>query len=106
MTAPSKVMTMPHLNMEAFQKALDRKLIEADGMEIRTRAEVRLEHAEGELQKLDEEGQAIRMEIQRTKDAIADMNKLLLKQEAAEADVAMERNAYVQMIHALKQSGV
>ncbi len=105
MTVP-RTMEMPHLNHEAFQKALDRKLIEADGMEIVTRAEVRMADAKEQLAHLDAEGAAIRAEVERTRDAIADLQKLLVKQEAAEADVAIERNSYVQMIHALQQSGV
>ena len=105
MTAPS-VMKLPHLNLEAFQQALDRTLVEVDGLDIKTRAEVRLEDSQATLARLDLEGAEARQEIARTKDAIQELNKLLVKQESVEADIAMERNAVIQMIHALTQSGV
>lgn len=99
-------MKLPKLNHDAFMQAVDRSLAGIEMADIQTRAEVRLTDAQETLSRLDGEYAEARAEITKTKAAITQLNTLLIRQEAIEGDIAIERNAVVATISALQASGV
>lgn len=99
-------MKMPRLNMDAFEESLKLLNQEADSADIKTRSEVRLEAAQDELARLDEDTADAQQAIAKTKQAIAGLSQLLRQQEANEVDIAIERNATIQLIHALTEGGI
>lgn len=105
MTAPA-VMSMPKIDFAALEKEIARDLKDAQGEQIYSRAQVRLETAIKDQKRLEDEQKSFRREIARADKCIADLQSIREQQAANEADVATELNAVLETIGALQKAGV
>jgi len=105
MTAPVE-MKHPRINRSAFQEALDKVKINADGLEIQTRSELQLIEAEKDLILLVNEGREIRNELEYVENFLAELNKIHKTLQVNEADNATARRALLAQINVFRESGI
>lgn len=105
MTTPSEV-AIPRINRDNFQKAIDKLMVDAKGLEIKTRSEVKLEAEELELQKLEAEGREIRSQLETCKALIEQLEEIKGVFVMNEADNAVARGAVLSSIDSLRKAGV
>lgn len=105
MTAPM-TMSFPKVNFDLLEKEIARDLRDAQGDQIYSRAQVRLESARKDQQRLEDEQKHYRREIGRAEKCIGDLNAIKEQQMANEADVTIELNGVLKLIDALQTAGV
>lgn len=105
MTVPTKA-AVPAYDMSGFERALDGLRKEFIGAEIHTRSEVRLVDAERELKELDAQGRDVRAKLDYLDTAQRSIDEIRKIMTTHDADIAVERNALLQLINALRGAGV
>ena len=103
-----RLMAPPTLNLDVIERDIAAKLKETagDGIEILTQSQVALSEAEARTKDLERANEMRRVEIGRTKKAIADLSTILERQEALESDGEVELHAQLSLIDSLRKAGI
>lgn len=101
-----KVITTPNVNGEALQELIVQQRRRAEGDQFYTRAQVRLESALDEEASITKELKEVEDKVSKTRENLANLQKLLSQLEVNAADLHIELDAVQSTVHSLKQSGV
>lgn len=105
MTTPIE-MSLQKLDRKGLQEALDKVKKNSSGLEIRTRSEFQLIESEGKLSFLQDEGVAIRVELDYVDELMRFLENAKKVLTINEADNAVARRAMLAQINALRESGI
>jgi len=105
MTTP-KIMSTPHINQSALDEEIRKMSVSATSADILTRSQARLDTSEHERVRLESERRDVRVEIDKTKENLANLQNYLSRLEANEADINIELGAVLVTIHSLREAGV
>lgn len=104
----SNILTMPQLDMDALDKAIavHREKKKDEGVQIRTRSQVMLEEGLQRAKNLENERAAVRKDIKKLSENIAELQLILEQLQAAENDLSIQTAVIHQSNHSLQQAGI